>query len=193
MDGVATKIGAKSFVSKLSTADNKNHDYSFDYGNSHFVGLDWSIDSDNSGLTQDQINWLDQDLATAESRGLTHAFIFTHQPMYTVGSHCCTEATALVPVLNAHPIVSATFHGHEHTYAYTLLNSNRLPGLNRTIPQFVDGSVGARHDSCQPGRADKCVTEEGFISVEVADRNVTVKWNNPQGPVSSATVTFTKP
>jgi len=61
--------------------------YSFDFKNSHFVGLDVPGDFSAFPLSSAQLNWLDDDLAGAESRGLAHAFIWTHPPLIANGKH----------------------------------------------------------------------------------------------------------
>jgi len=109
--------------------------FSFDYGNSHFIGVD--VPGGVSYITPEQIDWIDTDLGKAEARGLTHAFVYFHGPIYCVDGHCsCDQRVCepthydivdLVNVFNKHPIVTATFHGHEHLYTYTHIDNTRIP------------------------------------------------------------------
>lgn len=63
--------------------------YSWDWGNSHFVSIDTShydpaepTYSHLFYLDNVQINWLDQDLASAQARGVRHIFVFSHSFAY---------------------------------------------------------------------------------------------------------------
>jgi len=118
--------------------------YSFDYGNSHFVALD--VLGDVNTMTTAQITWLDSDLAAAESRGLVHAFLYWHGPIYPGAEHCCAvPPSSLVTVLNKHPIVSATFHGHEHSLFYEHIDGTRITGVTHPFEEFVTANAGVDH------------------------------------------------
>ena len=67
-------------VALNSSSDNLT--YSFDYGNSIFIGLD--VPGDIYLLTQAEVDFLDARLTYAENAGLTHAFIYFHGPEYCV-------------------------------------------------------------------------------------------------------------
>jgi|GEM_PF-1963532 len=173
LSGVASRIGATNY-SEL----NKNATYSFDYGNSHFVGID--VTGDVSTMSAGQIAWLDTDLNHAEARGLIHAFLFWHGPIYAVDDHCCAiPPDDLIKVLNKHPIVSATFHGHEHVIAYAHLDGSRVTGDQGTIlthpfEEFVTGGGGASLYSCRSGRSDWCLAANSFATISVSGTSFTV-------------------
>ncbi len=178
LPGVASAIGASHFSSLTSELT-----YSFDYQNAHFVGID--VPGDASLITAAEISWLDADLAAAESRGLVHAFIYFHGPVYCVESQHCpyTGATGsyapagLITVLNNHPIVTATLHGHEHILAHTQLNSSRFPALTHPIEEIITGAAGAPLYACDiPGRADWCQAVNGFATVDIAGNQMTVNY-----------------
>jgi hypothetical protein len=154
--------------------------YSYVYGNSMFVGLDvpWTADA----LTSTQVNWLDTRLTYAESQGLTHAFIYFHGPMYCVESnHCeCSSRTdasctpsALVPVINKHPIISAFFHGHEHILGWTHMDNTRVAGLTGNFEQFITSPSGGwtYNSYIFPARMDyfypDMESSQGFATVSV--------------------------
>jgi len=170
--GVASAIGTTNY-----SVFTLNQTYSFDYSNAHFVGID---DVGAAPLiTAGQINWLDADLAAAEARGLTHAFIFFHGPLYCVETvHCsCTTRTcatnstvaSIIAVLNNHPIVSAIFNGHEHVLAYVQVDSTRIPSATHQWEQFVIGTAGAELYECDLGaRTDWCAAKPGFATIDVA-------------------------
>jgi len=198
MQGVANKVGATNYNYMSGLNDIV---YSFDYGNSHFVGLD-SLGDANT-LTSSQLAWLDDDLTSAESRGLTHAFIYFHGPIYCVDSHCsCTTSSGcdqdstsnngkIIPIINKHPIVSATFHGHEHIYAWVHLDSTRVSAITHPWEEFVTGDAGAGPKTCISGRTDFCMQEHGFVTVDVDGPTVTVKFYKQGSTTVQKTVNFT--
>ncbi len=178
-------VGATNYTNMSGEEDLT---YSFDYENAHFIGVD--VTGSASAITSVQVAWIDDDLTSAESRGLTHAFIYFHGPIYCVDGHCscrqrvCSISSSvenLIEVFNRHPIVSATFHGHEHTYAHTYIDETRIPadgafeGVTHAFHQFVTGSAGAGPRSCDPAlRCDYSMPENGFVTVDVNGPIVTV-------------------
>jgi hypothetical protein len=156
--------------------------YSFDYSNAHFLAVD--VPGNAELITQRQLNFIDQDLGAAEGRGLLHAFLFFHGPVYLVSSHtscetrvCATppEIAALIAVLNRHPIVSATFHGHEHLLAYVHMDKTRVPEITRPFEEFISGSAGAEMYPCNKTyRFDACDSGPGFSVVRVQGHRFTV-------------------
>ena len=168
-----------------SSSDNLN--YSFDYGNSIFIGLD--VPGDIDYLEQNELDFLNARLTYAEGAGLTHAFIFFHGPEYPVESNhslCSTrtDATctppALMTIINSHPIVSATFHGHEHVLSWTHMDSTRVAGLTRSYEQFVTSPSGGSsyHEYLYPERVDYAYTDmensNGFATISVNGLSFTV-------------------
>ena len=127
----AQRIGATNY-----SFLNDDLTYSFDYGNSRFIGID--APGNVTQMTPAQITWLDQRLTDAESKSLTHAFFFWHGPFYSIANHCCPfPAPELVNVINKHPIVSAGFFGHEHSLAYIHMNGSRVSGLTREFEEII--------------------------------------------------------
>lgn len=177
--------------------------YSFDYGNSHFIGVD--IAGSVTGITQEEIAWIDSDLTAAEARGLTHAFIYFHGPIYCVDGHCSCDVRVcepthqdiidLVAVINQHPIVSATFHGHEHLYAYTHIDSTRIPEVTHEFEQFVTGSAGAGPTgSWKPARTDYFMGEySGFVTVDVNGNDFAVSFYRMGDTLPTEVRNFSKP
>ncbi len=173
--------------------------YSFDYGNAHFIGVDVLGDADY--LSPEQVNWIDNDLAAAEMRGLTHAFVYFHGPIYCVDGHCsCTTrvcpldsiVVSLIDVFDRHPIVSATFHGHEHTYAHVHIDDTRIPEAIHPFEQFVTGSAGAGPKDCIPGRTEYCMPSHGFVTVDVVGASFTVRFYRQGIAAPAQTMHFTK-
>lgn len=172
--------------------------YSFDYGNSHFVSVD--VADDVNVITQSEIDWLDTDLTDAETRGVTHSFLFWHGPFYCVDGHCSYTTTEgsdapaeLVTVFNNHPSITATFHGHEHVNAHTLVDSTRIQTLSHPFHQFVTGEAGAPpYDCTKTSRFDYCTITPGFVTVDVNGINVLVTQYLQDG-TTPQTWSFSKP
>ncbi len=132
------------------TASSKYLTYSFDYGNSRFIGVDVPGDADL--LTSTEATFIDKRLTDAEAKGLTHAFIFFHGPEYCIANHCtcsaandggCTPVN-IVNLLNKHPIVSATFHGHEHVLGWVHMDHTRVRGSQ---PEIIPKTPAHRRDA----------------------------------------------
>ena len=195
---IVARIGGSNY-SEMAGAERAT--YSFDYDNSHFVGIDVNGDVDamaSAVYRADGTGWLDKDLAAAEARGLTHAFLYWHGPIWAINGHCCPTAPAdLIKVLNKHPIVSATFHGHEHVLGYAHMDAaSTYPAITHEFEQFVVGGAGAGLYSCQSGRSDWCNASYGISMVDVNGNSYTVTtytYNSSSKTVSLyKTQTFSK-
>ena len=201
--GTVAMVGGRDYSSYET-----DRTFSFDYGNSHFVGID--VNGDVRNMTAGQIAWLDTDLAAAEARGVVHSFLFWHGPVYPVAQHCCgIPPSSLVTVLNKHTSISALFHGHEHTVAYTHLDSSRLPNLTHSVEQFVTAGGGVNQtyatiDSrvdwsmtagCPESSSGTCSPAiHGFALVEVNGRSFTVSayQKGTEAAILKGRWTFTK-
>ncbi len=180
---LATRIGATHF-----SGDNLT--YSFDVGNLHIAGVD--VLGDAGLMSSTQRSWLDADLTAAEARGVVHTFVFWHGPIYPVAEHCCSDNSWATAIMNKHPSVSASFHGHEHVYAYVHIDSSRYANVTHPFEQFVTGDAGAGPNTCKSGRTDYCMQKHGFVTVDVNGRTFSVSMYS-QGASSPEKVwTFTK-
>ena len=205
-----TRIGGRNY-NYLSGQDNLT--YSFDYGNSRFIMVDdpGSI----SSVTPAAVTWIDQRLTEAESSHpeLVHAFISFHGALYCVSYHCsCAGQRAgcqgsignsLVDVINRHPIVTATFNGHEHNLGWTHLDSTRISTLTHPIEQFMTapGGQGTYNSYVQfdgnsvPYRFDYVETsieDQAFGVIDVDGTSFTVSLYRESRPAPVWSQTFTK-
>ncbi len=116
-------------------ADGPERTYSFDYANSHIVGIDMP-GGEISTMTSGQIDWLDSDITDAEARGVTHTFILDHGPIYYVDGHSAKFATALVAGLPAGSTGVLNITSPTPFAALTLrsLNNERNDFLMTTFP-----------------------------------------------------------
>lgn len=195
--------GVTNYVSMNSSTDFMN--YSFVYGNSIFIGLD--VPGDIDLLNSTQLAFFEARLVYAESQGLIHAFIFTHGPLYCAEStHCtCTSRTdasctpsALVALINRHPIISAFLNGHEHLLAWAHLDNTRLAGLTGSFEEFFTSPAGGwtYNSYLYPARVDyyypSMGTSQGFGAVTVNGNQFTTCFYKVGTSTAVWCQTFTK-
>ncbi len=166
----ANRLGMRNYSSL-----DEDLTFSFDYSNAHFVGID--VPGDVDLITERQIAFLDEDLSAAEARNMTHAFLFFHGPIYPIRNSPCqnnrvcpTEPVLahLVEVLNKHPIVSASFHGHSHLQGYVHLDASRIPEITHPFEHFISGGTGFRLHGCDnTSRYYYCGSYNGYVVVKV--------------------------
>jgi len=192
--GVTNYIGINSDSTYLT--------YSFDYGNSRFIGIDSNKNADP--MASAQYTFLNDRLADAENRGLIHAFIFTHPPEYCVDStHCscqnvtgCGPSSQLRDIINAHPIVSATIHGHEHLLSWTHMSDARVPGLTHEYEEFMTSPAGNPYGSTvYSNRVDfynRTANGLSYGLVDVDGANFTVSFYHVGESTPLWSKTFTK-
>ena len=89
--------------------------YSYDYGDAHFLCLDSNIylDPSDEGL----LNWVENDLKNTDA---IWKFVTFHHPSYNVGNAHFTEQhmRVLTPLFEKYN-VDFVLHGHEHNYQRT--------------------------------------------------------------------------
>jgi hypothetical protein len=178
--------------------------YSFDYGNSRFIGVDVPGDADL--LTNAEATFIDGRLTDAEAKGLTHAFIFFHGPEYCIANHCTCSAAKdgsctpgnIVNLLNKHPIVSATFHGHEHVLGWVHMDSTRVAGLTRSYEEFFTSPAGGSTNNPDifPARVNyyysNMGSSQGFGAVDVNGSSFTIRLYKDRVASPVFSKTFTK-
>ncbi len=162
---VATRLGATNFTGDDFT-------YSFDYGNSHFIGLD-SPGGAATKISSTQVTWIDNDLTAAEKRGVTNSFAFFHGPLKPQGGHCCTIDPRFITVFGKHPSFKVSFHGHEHNMGATMIDS-RFGNSGKPFLQIITGGAGAGLYACQSGQSDFCLSTYGFAMADVDGGQVKV-------------------
>jgi len=82
--------------------------FSFDYGNAHFVSMDYRLASD-----PEMINWVKDDLARSKA---TWNFAYGHRPCYNIGGHRSTWGREHFPDIFRKYGVDIAFAGHSHIY-----------------------------------------------------------------------------
>jgi predicted phosphodiesterase len=151
--------------------------YSFDWGNAHFVALDF-----NTGPASDQLEWLRSDLASTNK---LWKFVFYHQAIYSSGPHgyeSWVEAkrALLAPIFEQYD-VDVVFNGHDHDY-------ERTQSINGVI-YIVSGGGGASLYPVVPQSFSayaEAVYHTVFATVDGC--TLTVRAIEPDGTVVDSTV-----
>ena len=82
--------------------------YSFDFGEAHFVSLDYRH-ADNPEM----INWFKQDMKKTKAKWI---FVFMHRPCYNFGGHRSMWGRQIWPKLFQQYHIDIVFAGHSHIY-----------------------------------------------------------------------------
>ncbi len=105
----------KAFQDVAGTRFPTMANYSFDYGDAHFLCLDSNayVDPTSSALQK----WIEADLSNSDA---PWKFVVYHHPAYNVGAEHYHEQhmRVLSPLFEKHG-VDLVLHGHEHTYQRT--------------------------------------------------------------------------
>jgi len=147
--------------------------YSFDYGSSHFIGLDSEVVGQEHRITGDQLTWLQDDLKTATQKA-KHLFVFLHEPLYPVSTHIGSsldvypEDRDRLQALMEQYHVDILFVGHEH-----LFDDSTHGGVR----EIISGGAGAPlYPSPHGGSYNH------YLVVNVDGPQVSVKVVKPQLP-----------
>lgn len=108
----------------LMNLPNNQLNYSYDYGNTHFVAINsgWAEGANKVGKVlfaegSEEYKWLDTDLAKArKNKNITWIIVYSHYPVYSFGfSHIPTWQEHLKPLVDKYE-VDLYFAGHRHVY-----------------------------------------------------------------------------
>jgi len=140
--------------------------YSLNKGDCHFVVLDAFMPEYENSISEEQMAWLEDDLADTRK---PHIFVFVHAPLYPVGGYF-GEALDTNPELSDRLVslfvqhgVDAVFCGHEHFYACFEYNG---------IMQITTGGAGGELRS--PADMEELTDEFGYSGAQI-DRYVTAE------------------
>ena len=101
--------------------------YSYDYSNAHFVVLNSNEDSEKyANFSEDQIEWLKEDVKAAKANGAKWVIVNIHKGPYTTSNHA-TDNDIMDPngvrnqvaPLMAELDIDFVLQGHDHIYART--------------------------------------------------------------------------
>lgn len=101
--------------------------YSYDYSNAHFVVLNSNEDSEKyANFSEDQIEWLKEDVRAAKADGAKWVIVNIHKGPYTTSNHATDDdiidpngVRNQVAPLMAELDIDFVLQGHDHIYART--------------------------------------------------------------------------
>ncbi len=143
--------------------------YSFDYNNGHFAILNSNNLGEDEGLSQEQIEWLIEDMNASDA---DWKFVALHKAPYSNGSHyddddviaIRAQFQSLMPQLG----IDIVFQGHDHVFMRTdVMNNNvvveteteevNYNGLDYTAKvnpdgtiYSINGTIGVKHYKAKP-------------------------------------------
>ncbi len=112
--------------------------YSFDYNNVHVAVLNANNLNDDEGFSDDQIEWLKEDMNASDA---DWKFVATHKAVYSNGSHyddsdviaMREQLSVLMPELD----IDMVFQGHDHVYLRTdSMIDNKVEGVETSTTTF---------------------------------------------------------
>jgi hypothetical protein len=123
--------------------------------------------------------------------------MFMHGPIWYVDDHTdCTVPAGLVSLISAHPIVTATFHGHEHVKSVAFFGtSDRRLSMSHNYEQVISGGAGGDTYTCNASRlrsGDYCGEYEGFANVMVEGSTVTIAFYQAGNTAPVNTIIITR-
>ena len=142
----------------LITAKYPGTVYSFDWGNSHFVSIDncrYDSKRHDNGMYQlsdEELQWLDNDLKNAQSRGVRHIFVMAHANAFNVGgtergmSEYPAERDAFWQILVNYN-VDAYITGHNHMFNDEWGQKSGTKWDNSSVVHWMNGDSGSIHDA----------------------------------------------
>jgi len=165
--------------------------YSFDYGNTHVVGLSTEP---VGGRDSDQYRWLEEDLTRAKADPNTRwIIVFAHRPPYSTGNHGpnLEVQQTWLPLFERNGVAVA-FWGHEHFYERTKpIRAGQVD--EGGVTHVITGGGGAPLH--QTGTSDLTAFSSStnhFVEVQVGDTELRLDARGLDGE-GFDTVTLTKP
>lgn len=174
----------------------REHAWSFDYANVHFVGLDSNIEE----AVIDQVPWLDADLAAAQKDpDIDWIIVMMHHPAYSACvNHGSTKRVQdyWVPLFEKHD-VDIVFSGHDHNYERTWpLREGQKVAQDKGIQYIVAGAFfSPPYDSGTEWWTAASVsgTTPSFVEVEIDGLHAKATARAIDGGAAIDEVEITKP
>lgn len=171
-------------------------DYSFEFANTHFVGLSTVGTSSKGEVSEDQLSWLATDLSAAADT--THRIALFHHPLlrpdWATNEYCCYVDTAnrddLAEVIDQ-SAVDLTIAGHAHGYDYRYITNDDISTVVNGFYQLITGGAGGT--IAQPGGENHftfvSVTADGITPTMLAtnDFDTSIDYSQNNGTASSVT------
>nr|WP_311627693.1 metallophosphoesterase family protein [Peribacillus simplex] len=124
--------------------------YSYDYSNAHFAVLNSNEDSEKyANFSEDQIEWLKEDVKAAKANGAKWVIVNIHKGPYTTSNHATDDdimdpngVRNQVAPLMAELDIDFVLQGHDHIYARTKpITSNGTASETEKITETKKGQT----------------------------------------------------
>lgn len=174
--------------------DLQNLYYSWNYGLAHFIALDTESVLNIALITQEQVDWLKQDLAQVDRKVTPWIIVFGHRPFYCSNGDddCGIEAgvlrLAVESLLNQYK-TDLVLMAHKHDYErFWPTNSTGLPILsydNPGAPVYILNGAGGNREGLEgikvplPNSA-KALSAWGVGTITIYNRT-TLQWDFTSG------------
>jgi hypothetical protein len=158
------------FVPGEANGDERTY-YSFDWGAAHIAVLDTTVPFGAGTAGDEELRFLEEDLAAARERGLEWLVVVMHEPVFTIGPHgidaeVIPMRNLLAPVFDLHE-VDLVLSGDDHIYHRSFplrVRSERCPELlNRLCDEGAE--VPLCYDLVDTAGEPRYVDPEGTIYV----------------------------
>jgi predicted phosphodiesterase len=149
--------------------------FSFDYGNTHFISLDYRHADD-----QKMIDWFINDIT---SSGKEWNIVYSHRGVYNFGGHRSAWGREIWPELFSKYKVDIVFAGHSHIYERFLPVSEE--GKDNAVTYVTTGGAGAGLYDITLNKSVLAVAESvnHFVAVNINKNKLTFKAIQMDGTV----------
>jgi len=135
--------------------------FSFDYGNAHFISLDYRHPD-----SEEMISWFKKDIESADAKW---NFVYMHRPCYNLGGHRSAWGRDTWPELFRKYGVDIVFAGHSHQYErfYPVRPENQPD--SHPVTYITTGGAGAGlYDVTQNPYLAKAESVNHYVDFEIS-------------------------
>ena len=147
--------------------------FSFDYGNSHFISLDYRHPE-----KREMIDWFVKDMTNSDKEW---NFVYMHRGAYNFGGHRTDWGRGIWPELFSKHQVDIVFAGHSHLYErfYPVRSGDEA----NVVTYVTTGGAGAGLYQSVPNESLIAVTESvnHFLTIQIDDNTLQMKATRMDG------------
>ncbi len=142
--------------------------FSFDYGNAHFVSLDYRY-PDNGEM----VDWFVRDMSASQAKW---TFVYMHRPCYNMGGHRSDWGRGVWPALFEKYRVDLVFAGHSHLYERFQPTVSSKKNLDQVVTHITTGGAGAGlYDVVQNPVLAVSESVNHFLIIEIKNDSLKLK------------------
>jgi hypothetical protein len=146
----------------------ENQWFSFDYGDAHFVSLDYRHPN-----SDEMIDWFIHDISSSDARW---KFVYFHRPSYNLGGHRSTWGRDIWPELFNEYRIDIVFAGHSHIYERFYPMQQQQDPDSWPVTYITTGGAGAGlYDVTQHASLAVAESVNHFVHVEIEGKTLKIK------------------